>query len=65
VIGVSFLSGVGYSLAARGLEHYKKSGDARQLIASAVLLTILPESSFGSFSIVVIVNPGVGFGFWH
>ena len=38
VIGVSFLSGVGYSLAERGLEHYKKSGDARQLIAPAAFL---------------------------
>ena len=40
VIGVSFLSGVGYSLAARGLEDCKKSGDVRQLIAPAALLTI-------------------------
>jgi hypothetical protein len=40
VIGVSFLSGVGYSLAARGLEDCKKSGDVRRLIAPASLLTI-------------------------
>ena len=40
VIGVSFLSGVGYSLAARGLEDCKNSGDVRQLIAPAALLTI-------------------------
>src|SRR5215469_11174577 len=40
VIGASFLSGVGYSLAARGLEQYKECRDARQLIAPAALLTI-------------------------
>ena len=40
VIGVSFLSGVGYSLAARGLEDCKNSRDVRQLIAPAALLTI-------------------------
>jgi len=40
VIGTSFLSGVGYSLAARGLEPCKKSGYARQLIVPAAVLTI-------------------------
>lgn len=40
VIGTSFLSGIGYSLAARGLERCKKSGDIRGLIAPAALLTI-------------------------
>src|SRR5439155_21806083 len=40
VIGVSFLSGIGYSLAARGLEDCKKSGDVRPLFAPAALLTI-------------------------
>lgn len=40
VIGASFLSGVGYSLAARGLEQYKESRDARQFIAPVALLTI-------------------------
>jgi hypothetical protein len=39
VIGVSFLSGVGYSLPARGLEHFtKQTGNFRQLIVPAALV---------------------------
>jgi hypothetical protein len=40
VIGVSFLSGVGYSLAARSLEQYKQGRNARPLILSAMLMLI-------------------------
>jgi hypothetical protein len=40
VIGVSFLSGVGYSLAARSLEQYKEGRNARPLILSAMLMLI-------------------------
>jgi hypothetical protein len=37
VIGVSFLSGVGYSLLAQRLEQYKQRGNISSLIAPAVL----------------------------
>jgi hypothetical protein len=40
VIGVSFLSGLGYSLLVRNLEQYKQNRNARQLIPSAVLVLI-------------------------
>ena len=40
VIGVSFLSGLGYSLLARRLEEYKERRDPRSLIPGAVLLLI-------------------------
>ncbi len=40
VIGVSFLSGLGYSLLARNLKQYKPSRNARQFIPSAVLMLI-------------------------
>jgi hypothetical protein len=40
VIGVSFLSGLGYRLVARNLEQYKQSRNARQFIPSAVLMLI-------------------------
>jgi hypothetical protein len=38
VIGVSFLSGFGYSLLARTLEQYRENHNSRQLIAPAVLM---------------------------
>ncbi len=37
VIGISFLSGVGCTLLARNLRHYKESGNPRQLIVPALL----------------------------
>jgi hypothetical protein len=40
VIGVSFLSGLGYSLLARRIEQYKQSRNARLLILPAVLMLI-------------------------
>jgi Bacterial membrane protein YfhO len=40
VIGVSFLSGVGYSLAAQAIEQYKDGRNARPLILSAMLMLI-------------------------
>jgi hypothetical protein len=40
VIGVSFLSGLGYSLLAQCLEQYKKQRSARQLIAPTVLILV-------------------------
>lgn len=40
VIGVSFLSGLGYSLLARRLEEYKERRDARSLIPGAMLMLI-------------------------
>ena len=40
VIGVSFLSGVGYSLLARRLEEYKERPNPRSLIPAAALLLI-------------------------
>jgi hypothetical protein len=40
VIGISFLSGLGYSLLARRLQEYKERPDARSLIPAAVLLLI-------------------------
>jgi hypothetical protein len=40
VIGVSFLSGLGYSLLARSLEQYKERRDARLLIPPGVLALI-------------------------
>jgi len=40
VIGVSFLSGLGYSLLARSLEQYKERRNARPLILPGVLVLI-------------------------
>src|SRR6266498_1053075 len=40
VIGVSFLSGLGYSLLARRLEQYKERGNARPLILPGALALI-------------------------
>jgi hypothetical protein len=40
VIGVSFLSGLGYSLLARSLEQYKERRNARPLIPPGVLVLI-------------------------
>jgi hypothetical protein len=40
VIAVSFLSGIGYSLAAASLEQYKKGRNARLLILPTILLLI-------------------------
>jgi hypothetical protein len=41
VMGVSFLSGLGYSLLARRLEEYKERRNARRFIAGAALLTLI------------------------
>ncbi len=40
VIGVSFLSGLGYSLLVRSLEQYRESRNARRLISLAVWVVI-------------------------
>jgi hypothetical protein len=41
VMGVSFLSGLGYSLLARRLEEYKERRNARRFIAGAAVLTLI------------------------
>jgi hypothetical protein len=55
VIGVSFLSGFGYSLLARRLEQYKECRNARQLIAPAALLII-----FGAIILWELLQSGEG-----
>jgi hypothetical protein len=55
VIGVSFLSGFGYSLLARKLEQYKECRNARQLIAPAALLII-----FGAIILWELLQSGEG-----
>jgi hypothetical protein len=46
VIGVSFLSGLGYSLLAQNLEQYKENQNPRQLIA--------PVLSIAAFAVVIL-----------
>lgn len=62
VIGVSFLSALGYSLLARSLEQYKQSRNARLLILPAVLMLI-----FGGIVLWELFQNGesqIQTGFW-
>jgi hypothetical protein len=72
VIGVSFLSGVGYSLAARSLEQYKEGCNARPLLLSAMLMLIfvgiivreLVLNQFNQLSRITAETIGLQTGFW-
>src|SRR6266545_6327103 len=62
VIGVSFLSGLGYSLLARRLEQYKERGNARPLILPGALALI-----FAGIILWEFFHKGEGrmqIGFW-